>query len=301
VTVMDAIKAAASEARPFTAASPLLDSERGPHERIRNRMVREVEAMTLFALATGIGVPPDLMAQLDRCLTDTQGGEPPDSPLADPSARIALLSSTHGELTRLIAPARPGSLLLLIEDRRTYPFWNGFGAVPLVRRMLGVAVVSLIVLLGTALSSQVNAANMSQGLLGLQGWPLLWNEIFLFAASAVGAGLANLRRLDRFISNCTYEQRFDSSYWSRLVMGVISGILLAQVLFSAITGGGANSGANGFSALNQPILALLGGFSADLVHDVLTHFITTIGNLLGTKRGQQPRPPDQGTERPPGG
>jgi hypothetical protein len=300
MTVMDTIKAAASEARSLTPVPQFPDSDRGPHDRIRNRMVREVEAMTLFALATGIGVPSDLMAQLDRSMADTAADEPANSPLTDPAVRIALLSSTHAELTRLIAPARPGSLLLLIEDRRTNPFWNGFGAVPLVRRMLGVAVVSLIVLLGTALSSQVNAENMSKGLLGLQGWPLLWNEVFLFAASAVGAGLANLRRLDRFISNCTYDQRFDSSYWSRLVMGVISGILLAQVLYSAIFGGNANATADGFSALNQPILALLGGFSADLVHDVLSHFIATIGNLLGTKRAERPPSPVGGTERPPG-
>lgn len=300
MTVMDTIKATASEARSLTPALSYADIDRGPHDRIRNRMVREVEAMTVFALSTGIGVPSDLMAQLDRAMVESDRGDTTDTPRADPAVRIALLSSTHAELTRLIAPAKPGPLLLLAEDRRAYPFWNGFGAVPLVRRMLAVSVISLIVLLGTALSSQVNAENMSKGLLGLQGWPLLWNEVFLFAASAVGAGLSNLRRLDRFISTCTYDQRFDSSYWSRLVMGVISGILLAQVLYSAIFGGNANATADGFSALNQPILALLGGFSADLVHDVLSHFIATIGNLLGTKRAQQPPPPVGGTERPAG-
>lgn len=62
---------------------------------------------------------------------------------------------------------------------------------------------------------------------------------------------------------------------------------MSQVVFGALVGG--DSAANGpaGSALlgfGQPILAILGGFSADLVHDVLTHLIAVIGNTLGLRK-----------------
>jgi hypothetical protein len=167
---------------------------------------------------------------------------------------------------------------------------HAFGPVPQVRWMLAVAVLALLLLLGTALSGDVNPENVSKGLLNLRGTPLVEVEIFLVAASAVGATLANLKRLNRYISDCNYDPRYDSSYWTRLVMGLISGVILSQVVFGALVGGdtgAANSPAgNALLGFGQPILAILGGFSADLVHDVLTHLIGVIGNTLGLRKAE---------------
>ena len=296
MTIMDTIAAPATG----TLEQPLsigragrLNPLRAPLGRIENRMEREVEAMSLYALATGVGVPPDLMAQIDRALPNEGALEPAGS-----DSDMAALAVAHYGLTKLIAPAKPGSLLLLVEDRRGNPFWQTFGAVPLVRWMQAIAVLSLVLLLAISLSNRVNALNMTKGLLNLGGLDLLCVEIFLVAAAAVGASLANLRRLDKYISTCTYEQRFDSSYWTRLVMGVISGIILSQVVYAALVGS-APDAHNTLSSFGQPVLALLGGFSAELVHDILTQFISVFGSLLA---GKTPRPPgyDKPPDRPPG-
>jgi hypothetical protein len=243
-----------------------------PHGRIEERMEREVEAMALYALGVGVGVPTELMDQVSAALPASENAESAED-------RITALAAAHLGLTKLLAPAKPGSILLLVEQRRDNKVLRTFGAVPLVRFMLAIAVLSLLTLLGISLSPHVNAVNMTKGLLNLFGSDLLCIEIFLVAAAAVGASLANLRRLDKYVSNCTYEQRFESSYWTRLVMGVISGVILSQVVYSAITGSNPDATST-LSSFGQPVLALLGGFSADLVHDILNQFISVFGNLL---------------------
>ena len=291
MTKMDAIETTAtgSAERPLSVRHAThADPMQGPLGRIENRMEREVEAMSLYALTTGLGVAPELLAQIDQSLR-TGAREP-----SDPDTSMGALAEAHLGLTRLIAPAKPGAVLLLVEQRRGNPFWQTFGAVPLVRWMQAIAVLSLLVLLGVSLSSRVNSLNMTKGLLNLAGADLLCVEIFLVAAAAVGASLANLRRLDKYISACTYEQRFESSYWTRLVMGVISGIILSQVVYGALVGHDPETTST-LSEFGQPVLALLGGFSADLVHDILSQFISVFGNLFGGKGQRQPP-----VEKPPG-
>jgi hypothetical protein len=183
--------------------------------------------------------------------------------------------------------------VLLADQRRRHPVLYTFGPVPQARLMLATAVCSLLLLLGVALSGNVNTENVSKGLLNLQGVRLIEVELFLVAASAVGATLANLKALNRYISDCTYDPRYDGSYWSRLVMGLISGVILSQVVFGALVGpdrGGADpsSAASALMGFGQPILAILGGFSAELVHDILTHLIAVIGNTLGIGKPANP-------------
>lgn len=291
-------------------------------QRVHQRLMREIEAMLLFALRSGIGVPAEVVVELDRALSGSGGGkaanqtrsapgaatndaerlgwgrtpiagepptdaEPTSSPTpasAEASDQISLLANVHRELTKLVAPARPGTLVMLRDEEAKYPVRHSFGAVPLVRKMLALASLSLMTMLGVALTQEVNGANMTKGLLGLQGYPLLVNEIFLVAAAAVGATLANLKRLDRYVSACTYDRRYESSYWTRMVMGVISGVILSQLIYGAISGShtaAAGAGQNAFFDVGQPVLALLGGFSAELVHDVLMHFISVIRNAFG--------------------
>ena len=285
--------------------------------RVHDRMVREIEAMALFAMSAGLGIEPEMARLIEASMRPPNGGSERGGRLpatADDGSAVSLdgaltsvankhesrlaaaegraadqfenLYAAHRSLCRLIAPAQPGSLVLIVEDRRKHPVANAFGALPMVRTMLALAVTSLCAMLGFALSSEVNVANMTKGLLMLQGSALLVNEAFLVSAAAVGGTLANLKRLDRFVSACTYDPRHDSSYWTRLVMGLISGVLLSQVIYGAVGGPttDADADAHPLRAFDQPVLALMGGFSAELVHDILTHFIDVIGRLFGAKR-----------------
>jgi hypothetical protein len=297
--------AAKSQLAPASAALPALSLREETRLSIQNQLLREVEAMACFAMGAGLGVPPDILVSIETALEprpanaaprpkqeqlgwDKPGAAPPAPATDDSPAPGERLAAAHLALTKLVAPAMPGTLVLLHEQRLTHGFTYSFGAVPLARRMLLLGLLSLALLLGIALSSRVNAENLSRGLLASQGLNLCAIEIFLAAAALVGATLANLKRLEPFISACTYDPRYESSYWIRLVMGLISGIILSQF----ISTGALNNAAGNKDALNvsEPLLALLGGFSGELVHNILAHFIMVISNLFGG-RAPAAKPP----------
>jgi hypothetical protein len=272
-------------------------------QRVEKALLREIEAMVLFALGAGLDLPPGALATRQPSAPDPSPSDPlpadpslSDPPQPDPPRRgtvgdpLVRLAALHLTLTKLIAPARGASLVLLAEQRQAHPVLQTFGPVPQVRWMLATAVLSLVFLLGTALSGDVNPENIAKGLLNLRGVALIKVETFLVAASAVGATLANLKQLNRYISDCNYDPRYDSSYWSRLVMGLISGVILSQVVFGSLIGSDSTAASNAtggaLEGFGQPILAIIGGFSAELVHDILTHLINVIGNTLGLRKGE---------------
>jgi len=184
----------------------------------------------------------------------------------------------------------------MAEERSRHPFWSGFGPLPLVRRMLGLALLSLVVLLGVSISAAVNTVNMSKSLLELSGFPLLMIEAFLVSAASLGACFANLQRINTFISDGTYDPRVQSTYWTRWVMGVISGIVLSQLVYVFYLAQSGNDQTVGTAsvAIGQPILALIGGYSVDFVHGILTRAINSVGNFFGVSMAggadNQPRP-----------
>ena len=62
-------------------------------------------------------------------------------------------------------------------------------------------------------------------------------------------------------------------------MGVISGIIIAQLIFVFLLQT-PTTGASLPATIGQPLLALLGGYSVDLVHGILSHTINTLGSFF---------------------
>ena len=66
-------------------------------------------------------------------------------------------------------------------------------------------------------------------------------------------------------------------------MGVISGIILSQLVYDIILGHGTATEPStvGISpTVGEPMLALLGGYSVDVVHGILNRVVNTIGSLF---------------------
>ena len=66
-------------------------------------------------------------------------------------------------------------------------------------------------------------------------------------------------------------------------MGVISGIILSQLVYDILLAHGTATEPSkmGISpAVGEPLLALLGGYSVDVVHGILSRVINTIGSLF---------------------
>jgi hypothetical protein len=209
--------------------------------RLWARLTRECEAMAQHALSTGHTVP-------------IEGPEP----------RVA----THQPSPQPRQPPRATVASLGCRRRK--------------RVIEQLAVVSLIVLLGVSLSPDINSSNMSKTLLELSGAPLFLVEIFLISASSLGSCFACLHRINRYVSEGTWNPKYRSTYWTRWVMGVISGIVLSQLVYDLfVTSTSApKAGATIPSLIGGPLLALLGGYSVDVVHSILNRIINAVSSVF---------------------
>nr|WP_294523026.1 N-acetylmuramidase domain-containing protein [uncultured Rhodopila sp.] len=163
-----------------------------------------------------------------------------------------------------------------------HPFMSSLGPLPIVRYFFALGGPSLLFLLLISLSARVNPENMQKGLLDNSGISLLAIEVVLLSAASLGSCFANLQKRQSYISAGTYDPRHQGSYWTRWVTGVISGILLSQIRSSMLFAAGGDNQAKELSAtLSQPALALVGGYSADLVTKVINRVISAIESLPG--------------------
>ena len=258
-------------------------------QRLWEQMARECEAMAQHALSTGRTIPLEVVEWLDQALSGADsavsGSTPRQPSIGDlpreeaivggtPAAEISPLSSlsvAHDALAQIIAPATPGAVL--------HPLWYSLGPLPIGRLMLGLAILSLFMLLGIPLSEDVSPVNMSKTMLELAGYSLFMKEAYLFSAASLGSCFQNLQRINVVISNGSYDPKFQSTYWTRWAMGVISGIIIAQLIFVFLLQT-PTTGTSLPATIGQPLLALLGGYSVDLVHGILSHTINTLGSFF---------------------
>ncbi len=246
---------------------------------LQEQLIKECKAMAKYAFAEGLQVPMELANSLDSFLVE----QPIQSEYLAPSgdagidksstktktqngskSSIKQLSQIHNQLTQLIAPAKPRTILLLDSHK---------GPVPLVKSMLLVAVVSLVSIIVISTHKDINELNSAQGWVQMDGFVLLVNLLFLLFASALGASFASLFEVNRYIVKGTFDPKYQSSYWIRFVLGLIAGIMLAELIPDF-------SGESSLQGIGKPALAMLGGFSASLVYRILKRLITAVEALV---------------------
>lgn len=121
---------------------------------------------------------------------------------------------------------------------------------------------------------------MLKAVYAMQGIELLTVMLFLMSAAALGACFNALFTAHHYISDGTYDTRFDSSYWMRIGLGVISGLLMAELIPVDELLQSEDQSKIKAVDLGKPMLALLGGFSANLVYTVLQRVVQTIQSLF---------------------
>jgi hypothetical protein len=121
-----------------------------------------------------------------------------------------------------------------------------------------------------AMSPDVNARSGDP--LTSSGWSLLVNELFFLALGGLGAAFSALFTAYRYISEGTYDPKYESTYWLRFILGLMAGLLLPALI--------PIGGQPGDSTLTKPLLALLGGFSAAMLYRVLERLVSTAESLV---------------------
>lgn len=212
-------------------------------------------AMARYALAGGIPVPAWVVEITER---DEVAGD-------GAATAVDQLVRAHAYLARAVAPALPQTLVLFEHERRHARFATAFGPVKLVRQLMAASTLFLCTFVATSLSPAVNAE--SGDLFTTSGTDLLLNEAFFLSAAGIGASFAALFQVNRFVAKGTYDPKYDTSYWTRFILGLIAGMVLAELV--PVEG-----------SFSRPLLALVGGFSASVVYRVLTRIVETLESFV---------------------
>ena len=266
------------------------------------QLATEARAMVSYSLSEGLPVPPDIVAQLDRiaALTERRASAHPSGAAAtgeEASRYAAWLARAHANLSRLVAPARPGTLALLRRERRSRLAF--LGPVPAIRWLMLATALSLAGFIVLCAFGAVHHPPPGE-LLASGGWPFFLGELFILCAAGMGASLALLYELQSQVAHGTYEPSDDSSYVSSFLLGLLSGFTLAaiKVRMSPTTGvsaeAGAEAGRSIIEALSTAGLAFLGGFATRLTYSLLVRVLSGLPAHWRSRRERIDRTLDPG-------
>jgi hypothetical protein len=262
---------------------------------LRHHLAAECDAMARHAFARGLQMPSSVLQSLDfieQTLDDTLE-----------SASLEQLGQLHMELSDVVAPAMPQTIYLLQRDKSQGSWLASLGPLPAIRRLLLATLLFTLTFVLVSTSGEINHENMARDIYSMNGLALLEVLVFLMSAAGMGACFHALFVAHTYIGDGTYDPRYDSSYWTRIGLGVIAGLIMSQLIpigpdAEAAAAGVAGAGAgDGAPVMSKPILALLGGFSATMVYTVLERLVETVESLFKGKPGASQKASDHSSAR----
>ena len=239
------------------------------------RIQHDCHVMARHAFNKGLTVPSHIMTILDR-----QGQAE--------HFCAKKLTSVHNCLANLVSPAKPETIRLMDDEANKGSIFLFLGRVPLIRRMMLVSIISLITLIALSLSEYINNENMISSMFDMEGTRLLYVQAILLASAAMGASFSALFKANSYVTAGCYDAKYESSYWVRFVVGLIAGIILTQLIpidlekVSEVAGSSLDGDkSTGVShAAVRITMALVGGFSSNLVYKILHKIVETIQSFI---------------------
>lgn len=216
---------------------------------IEQTLADDVRLMTEHALATGRRVQPSWL----------------DAARLDPSAPDAVhrLGRAHDGLSTLIAPATPRTLRYLADSG------GSRRRLPIVRWLAVLAMVFLLGFVLLELDPDVGGAN-ADWKTG-SGHALLMNVLFQLCAAGIGATFAALFAVAAKLRDYSLDPRDEFAAWVRIMLGLVAGLVLSQLVPFEESNG---------REFGRPLLALLGGFSVDVVHQTLRRLVELASSIV---------------------
>ncbi len=104
--------------------------------------------------------------------------------------------------------------------------------------------------------------------------PPTWTAINVFAGACLGGSFYVLIKTQAFLTNRSYDPKFNASYISRFITGVIAGVILAYGLPGFVNKSTETGALTG--TLTPGVLGILGGFSAEAVEVILQRLVDII-------------------------
>jgi hypothetical protein len=263
-----------------------------------DRLLQECELMATYALASGLKVPEAVVQALavaalqgssaEAKLTAANGRdlsarnrEPRDdvAPQHWLESSIRQLAFAHNRLVDIVAPATPRTILFSQTSTQQAGAWEFLGREPFVRRMMYTAILFLLGVILTRAILHINVLHQGENILPSIGGALFL-QLHFMSAAGLGASFAVLFEINTYTLKAAFDPLYEPSYWTRFALGLIAGVMLADLV-------SVNPNKPLYPVVAQSTLALLGGFSASVVYRILVHLRNTISSLIPTGAGEE--------------
>ena len=224
----------------------------------------------------------DVDSGSDKEITDSKSTEQPiESRTASMSESLVendnfkILANAHQQLARIVSPATPGTIRFLQREKKDRTALLLFlGPVPLVRRLSVIAMFFLVGVIGIGSMDLINPQNLNKGILESSGWTVILTQMFLLCCAGLGASFNGLFKVNHYIANATYDSKYDSTYLTRVILGLIAGMIIVELLPKELFE------RESLSSFGKPTLAVLAGYSAHLVYQILQRLADTLESFV---------------------
>lgn len=245
---------------------------------LQSEYVEECCAMIKYAIRGGKKLDCDSIQKFEEILSHSRSNN---------KASLRDLADLHSYLVEVVSPATPRTIMYTESFIEKNIAESKVFLIPLVKRLMFVAITCLVSLITISLSSEVNGDPKNFNLFASSGWTLLLNELFLVSSAGLGAAFSSLFKANKYIVQGTYDPSYETSYWLHLILGLVAGTILAMLIpieqIEQLTH--TDAGEINLSSLNglgKPLLAIAGGFSASLVYKALIKMVHFLESVLDT-------------------
>jgi hypothetical protein len=98
-----------------------------------------------------------------------------------------------------------------------------------------------------------------------------------FAGAGLGASFYVLLKTQPYLVSRSYDPKYNAVYFARFITGVIAGVILATAIGPAFH---EKFGSGAGAALTPGVLAILGGFAAEAVEQLLQRLVEVLLTLV---------------------
>ena len=225
-------------------------------EDLKLKLRTDLSVLVQYVLDSGKQLEPALVESIAKCATSED-------------CSFDELLKLHNSLSALIEPSNPTAVRFLMTGRGTKAVNN---TPPVVKQTLWATIGLVVLFIAITTSDSLDGAVLGAGLFDRTWQQQLFSALFLVTSAAIGACFYNLSKMYGYIVSRTFDPKYISSYWVRLVLGIIAGYILAEMIpLDMLTSE---------ATIQKPLLALLGGFSADVVDWALHRFVETLKTLI---------------------
>ncbi len=290
--------------------------EAGPScEELLGNILTDIHDMLDFVRADGkTTIPEELRNQISElCREETDSSKPvageiktgaAAAPVGDIPSKLSLAMEVHGKLSQIVQPANPRT----IRASRLTGKYKFFADNTTVKLLLLASVLSLVVFMivaggqativvqaemegaqgntnaaagtwngqSTNSPAQVKSSNPSAPVsyMSSKTWVKASMDILMIlAAASLGSAFYGLFTAHKYLVNCTFDPKYHQVYLIRYVLGLTSGTILG--FFGRDLVSDFNK-----KQLSAAVLALVGGYAAEAVSQILQRFAETLVTVV---------------------